>query len=142
MSLGDNLFCIVMLIGALLYWKHYLQEVRHPKNSWRYDDSAWCIGNLYLYPYALLTGGFISAAGLLAQLDIPQVVGYWFLKVPMFASIALGFIGLLGAVGVPLPYPLVPKWFVQRRRQEWARSRGRRKARTRIRRERRCLHKR
>ena len=142
MSVGDNLLWLAMLIWAVLYWIYYVKVVRHPKNSWRYDDSGWCIRNLHLYPYVSLMLGSISAAVLLAQLDIPKYVLFWFVGVPMYASIALCFIGLLGAGGVPLPYPLVPKWFVKQRREEWARSRARRKERTRIRRERRRLRKR
>ena len=142
MSVEDNLLCVAILTWAVLYWIYYVKVVRHPKNSWRYEDSGWCMRHLHLYPYALLMLGSISAAALLAQLDIPQVVGYWFVKVPMFAGIVIGFMGWLGAGGVPLPYPLVPKWFVKQRRKEWARTRARRKIRTRIRRERRRLHRR
>ncbi len=142
MSTEDNLLWVAMLTWAVLYWIYYVKAVRHPKNSWRYEYSGWCMRHLHLYPYVSLMLGFISVAALLGQLDIPKFVLFWFVGVPMYASIALSFIGLLGAGGVPLPYPLVPKWFVKQRREEWARSRARRKVRARIRRERRRLRKR
>ncbi|MDR7293443.1 hypothetical protein J2S67_000711 [Pseudoglutamicibacter albus] len=142
MSVGDNLLCVALLIGAVLYWIYYVKAVRHPKNSWRYDDSGWCIRNLHLYPYVSLMLGFISVAALIAQLDIPKFVLFWFIGMPMYASIALCFIAMLGAGGVPLPYPLVPKWFVKQRREEWARSIVRLKEWARRRRERRRLRRR
>ena len=86
--------------------------------------------------------GFISVAALIAQLDIPKFVLFWFIGMPMYASIALCFIAMLGAGGVPLPYPLVPKWFVKQRREEWARSIVRLKEWARRRRERRRLRRR
>ena len=142
MSVGDNLLWLAMLIWAVLYWIYYVKVVRHPKNSWRYDDSGWCIRNLHLYPYISLMLGSISAAVLLAQLDIPKYVLFWFVGVPMFSSIGLCIIAMLGAGGVPLPYPLVPKWFVKQRREEWARSIVRLKEWARRRRERRRVRRR
>ena len=124
MSVEDNLLCVAILTWAVLYWIYYVKVVRHPKNSWRYEDSGWCMRHLHLYPYALLMLGSISAAALLAQLDIPQVVGYWFVKVPMFASIGLCFVGFLGMAGVPLPYPFLPKWAVKKQKEEWNRTIG------------------
>ncbi|MDR7293445.1 hypothetical protein [Pseudoglutamicibacter albus] len=119
MSVGDNLLCVGMIIGAVLYWIHYVKVVRNPKNeSWW--DSPWSIASFYIFPYGWLGIGSISAAALLAQLDMPQLVGYWFVKVPMFAGIAIGFIGFLGAGGVPLPYPFLPKWAVKKQKEEWA----------------------
>ena len=142
MSVGDNLLWAALLVCAVLYWIYYVKAVRHPKNSWRYDDSGWCIRNLHLYPYVSLMLGFISVAALIAQLDIPKFVLFWFIGMPMYASIALCFIAMLGAGGVPLPYPLVPKWFVKQRREEWARSIARLKEWARKRRERRRLRRR
>ncbi|KGF20883.1 hypothetical protein HMPREF2128_04090 [Pseudoglutamicibacter albus DNF00011] len=139
MSVGDNLLCATLLIWAVLYWIYYVKVVRHPKNSWRYDDSGWCIRHLHLYPYVMLMLGSISAAVLIAQLDIPKFVLFWFVAVPMFSSVGLCIIAMLGAGGVPLPYPLVPKWFVKQRREEWARTLDRLKDWARKRRERRRL---
>ena len=141
MSAEDNLLWGVLLVCAVLYWIYYVKVVRKPKSDAWYD-SVWSLGSLYIFPYGWLAAGSVSAALLLAQLDMPKFVLFWFVGVPMYASIALSFIGLLGAGGVPLPYPLVPKWFVKQRREEWARSRARRKVRARIRRERRRLRKR
>ena len=123
MSVEDNLFWVAMLIGAVLYWIHYVKVVRNPKNeSWW--ESPWSIYSFYLFPYLTLMLATISAAALLAQLDIPQVVGYWFVKVPMFASIGLCFVGFLGMAGVPLPYPFLPKWAVKKQKEEWVRTIG------------------
>ena len=123
MSVGDSLLYAALLIGAVLYWIHYVKVVRNPKNeSWW--ESPWSVFSFYLFPYLALMLATISAAALLAQLDMPQVVGYWFVKVPMFAGIAIGFIGFLGAGGVPLPYPFLPKWAVKKQKEEWVRAIG------------------
>ena len=123
MSVEDNLLWGALLVCAVLYWIYYVKVVRKPKSDAWYD-SVWSLGSLYIFPYGWLGIGSISAAALLAQLDMPQVVGYWFVKVPMFAGIAIGFIGFLGAGGVPLPYPFLPKWAVKKQKEEWVRTIG------------------
>lgn len=52
----------------------------------------------------------------------------------MFSLIAaggIGLIGLTGAMGVPLPWPFVPRWVVDIRKAKRARRRERRQARKR-----------
>ncbi|WP_218078945.1 hypothetical protein, partial [Arthrobacter sp. HMSC06H05] len=78
MSTEDNLLWVAMLTWAVLYWIYYVKAVRHPKNSWRYEYSGWCMRHLHLYPYVSLMLGFISVAALLGQLDIPKFVLFWF----------------------------------------------------------------
>ncbi|MDR7293446.1 hypothetical protein [Pseudoglutamicibacter albus] len=119
MSAEDNLLCVGMIIGAVLYWIHYVKVVRNPKNQSWYD-SRWSPGSYYLFPYITLMLASISATALLIQLDIPKVVGYWLVKLTVFGVFVCVAIALLGLAGVPLPYPIVPKWLVKRRREERA----------------------
>ncbi|MCG7305399.1 hypothetical protein MHJ63_09005 [Pseudoglutamicibacter albus] len=123
MSVGDNLLWGALLVCAVLYWIYYVKVVRKPKSDTWYD-SVWSLGSLYIFPYGWLAAGSVSAALLLAQLDMPKFVLFWFVGVPMYAGIAIGFIGFLGAGGVPLPYPFLPKWAVKKQKEEWARTIG------------------
>ncbi|MCG7305400.1 MULTISPECIES: hypothetical protein [Micrococcaceae] len=141
MSAEDNLLWGVLLVCAVLYWIYYVKVVRKPKSDAWYD-SVWSLGSLYIFPYGWLAAGSVSAALLLAQLDMPKFVLFWFVGVPMYAGIAIGFIGFLGAGGVPLPYPFLPKWAVKKQKEEWATAIAWLKGRVRKRRERRRRRKR
>ena len=141
MSVGDNLLWGALLVCAVLYWIYYVKVVRKPKSDTWYD-SVWSLGSLYIFPYGWLAAGSVSAALLLAQLDMPKFVLFWFVGVPMYAGIAIGFIGFLGAGGVPLPYPFLPKWAVKKQKEEWATAIAWLKGRVRKRRERRRRRKR
>ena len=141
MSAEDNLLWGALLVCAVLYWIYYVKVVRKPKSDAWYD-SVWSLGSLYIFPYGWLAAGSVSAALLLAQLDMPKFVLFWFVGVPMYAGIAIGFIGFLGAGGVPLPYPFLPKWAVKKQKEEWATAIAWLKGRVRKRRERRRRRKR
>ncbi|MDR7293442.1 hypothetical protein J2S67_000710 [Pseudoglutamicibacter albus] len=119
MSVGDNLLYAALLIGAVLYWIHYVKVVRNPKNeSWW--DSPWSIGSFYIFPFGSLICGSVSATVLLVQLGLPEVVGYWLVKLVPWGVILCGAIAFLGLAGVPLPYPFLPKWAVKKQKEEWA----------------------
>ena len=141
MSVEDNLLWGALLVCAVLYWIHYVKVVRKPKSDAWYD-SVWSLGSLYIFPYGWLAAGSVSAALLLTQLDMPKFVLFWCVGVPMYAGIAIGFIGFLGAGGVPLPYPFLPKWAVKKQKEEWATAIAWLKGRVRKRRERRRRRKR
>ena len=53
--------------------------------------------------------------GLVASANPPEFV-YTVLKVPLVAAFVVGVIGFTGAVGVPLPWPFVPRWVVDIRK--------------------------
>ena len=123
MSVEDNLLWGAVLVGAVLYWIHYVKVVRNPKNeSWW--DSPWSIGSFYIFPFGSLICGSVSATVLLVQLGLPEVVGYWLVKLVPWGVILCGAIAFLGLAGVPLPYPFLPKWAVKKQKEEWVRAIG------------------
>lgn len=71
-----------------------------------------------------------GAMGLVASASPPEFV-YTVLKVPLAAAFVIGVIGFTGAVGVPLPWPFVPRWVVDIRKANRAQRRERRQARKR-----------
>jgi len=97
-------------------------------------EGAESDGVLFVYPYGSLMMGVCGIAGLVDSLNPPEFVT----TVLMFAGIAL--IGLTGAVGIPLPWPFVPRWVVDIRKAKRARRRERRQARRREREEREKEH--
>ena len=71
---------------------------------------------------------------MVASANPPEFV-YTVLKVPLVAAFVIGVIGFTDAVGVPLPWPFVPRWVVDIRTAKRARRRERRQARKRDREE-------
>ena len=123
MSVEDNLLWGAVLVGAVLYWIHYVKVVRNPKNeSWW--ESPWSVFSFYLYPYLALMFGSLSATFLLVQLGLPKVVGYWLLKLVPWGVILCVAIAFLGLAGVPLPYPFLPKWAVMKQKEDLVRTIG------------------
>ena len=57
------------------------------------------------------------------------------LTFPLMAALVVGGIGFTGGFGVPLPWPFVPHWVVDIRKEKRARRRERREARKREREE-------
>ena len=72
--------------------------------------------------------GAAGAAGLLASTNPPEFV-YMVLKIAFAAALAIGGIGFTRAVGVPLPWPFVPRWGVDIHKAKHARRRERREVR-------------
>lgn len=124
-----------LVLVMVLYWTYYIRcERREPRSEEWYDsgdvEGAESDGVLFVYPYGSLMMGVCGIAGLVESLNPPEFVT----TVLMFAgmtALGIALIGLTGAVGIPLPWPFVPKWVVDIRKAKRARRRERRQARKR-----------
>lgn len=128
-----------LVVVMVLYWDYYIRCVRrNPRSEEWYDEPAWegavSDGVLFYYPYSTLVLGVGGIAGLVDGANLPEFVGT-VLKVALTTAVGIGFIGLTGAIGVPLPWPFVPRWVVDIRKEKRARRRERRQARKREREE-------
>jgi len=123
--------------GALLDLLHP-GRAKEPRSEEWYDEPAWegaeSDGVLFIYPYGTLFFGVGGIAGLVESVNPPEFVTA-VLKYAVIAALILFFIGLTGPIGVPLPWPFVPKWVVDIRKAKRARRRERRQARKREREE-------
>ena len=136
---GDLLFCAGSVLVMVLFWTYYILDVRkEPRSEEWYDEPAWegaeSDGVLFIYPYGTLFFGVGGIAGLVESVNPPEFVTA-VLKYAVIAALILFFIGLSGPIGVPLPWPFVPKWVVDIRKAKRARRRERRQARKREREE-------
>ena len=136
---SDLLFYIGSVLVMVLFWTYYILDVRKdPRSEEWYDEPAWegkeSDGVLFYYPYCSLIMGVGGLVGLILSLN-PPVFVYSVLKVALTTAVGIGFIGLTGAIGVPLPWPFVPRWVVDIRKEKRARRRERRQARKREREE-------
>lgn len=71
--------------------------------------------------------GAAGATGLVANMNLPEPAET-VLLVPIMAAFVIGVIGFTGAIGIPLPWPFVPRWVVDIRKAKRARRRERRQA--------------
>lgn len=128
-----------LVLVMVFYWTYYIRYVRRKPRSERwYDELAWegavSDGVLFYYPYSTLVLGVGGVAGLVESANPPEFV-YVVLKIAVPAALVIGGIGFTGGVGVPLPWPFVPRWVVDIRKAKRARRRERRQARKREREE-------
>ena len=133
------LVCAGAVLVMVLYWTYYIRDVRREPRSESWYDAGDSIGAtsdgvLFIYPYCTLIMGAAGAAGLVASANPPEFV-YVVLKIAVPAALVIGCIGFTGGVGVPLPWPFVPRWVVDIRKAKRARRRERRQARKREREE-------
>ena len=139
---GDIIGLLVyagLVLIMVLYWTYYIRYVRrNPISEKWYDEPAWegavSDGVLFYYPYSTLVLGVGGVAGLVESANPPEFV-YVVLKIAVPAALVIGGIGFTGGVGVPLPWPFVPRWVVDIRKAKRARRRERRQARKREREE-------
>ena len=136
---GDLLFCAGSVLVMVLFWTYYLLDVRRdPRSEEWYDEPAWegmeRDGVLFLYPYGSLILGASGVVGLIDRMNPPEFVTA-VLMYSFMAALGIGFIGMTGGVGIPLPWPFVPRWVVDIRKAKRARRRARRQARKRERQE-------
>lgn len=122
-----------LVLVMVFYWTYYVLEVRrNPRSEEWCDEPAWegavSDGVLFYYPYGTLLLGVVGIAGLIESVNPPEFVSAALTYVGM-ATLGIGLIGLTGAVGVPLPWPFVPRWVVDIRKAKRARRRERRQAR-------------
>lgn len=132
-SITDLLLCIGLVLVMVAYWTFYIRYVRRIPQSEEWYDSADATGAesdgvLFIYPYGTLIMGAAGATGLVASTNLPESVET-VLLVPLVAAFVIGVIGFTGAIGVPLPWPFVPRWVVDIRKAKRARRRERRQAR-------------
>ena len=126
---------IGMLLGGGLGWTFYMKAIRKKPETEEWYDSAdgWESGitdrdaSLYLVPFGSLSFFLFGFLMLLSCFTIPDFVKPVILHVYGLAA-ALLVIGIIGAVGVPLPWPFVPRWVVDIRKKKRARARQRREA--------------
>lgn len=133
------LFCAGSVLVMVLFWTYYILDVRKEPRSEEWYDSGDVEGGaidgpLFVYPYGSLFFGVIGIAGLVESLFPPEFV-YTVLTFLLMAGLGIGLIGLTGAVGIPLPWPFVPRWVVDIRKAKRARRRERRQAKKREREE-------
>ena len=133
------LVCAGSVLVMVLYWTYYIKcERKEPRSEEWYDsgdvDGGAIDGPLFVYPYGSLFFGVMGIAGLVDSLNPPEFV-YTVLMFPVMAGLVIGGIGMTGGVGVPLPWPFVPRWVVDIRKAKRARRRARRQAKKREREE-------
>ena len=124
-----------LLLVMVLYWAYYIRCVRRePRTEEWYDsadvEGAVSDGVLFYYPYSTLVLGVGGIAGLVDGANPPEFVGT-VLKVALIVALVIGAVGFTGGFGVPLPWPFVPRWVVDIRKEKRARRRERRQARKR-----------
>lgn len=127
------LVCVGLVLVMVAYWTFYIRYVRRNPQSEEWYDSADATGAesdgvLFIYPYGTLIMGAAGATGLVASANLPESVET-VLIVPLVAAFVIGVIGFTGAIGIPLPWPFVPRWVVDIRKAKRARRRERRQAR-------------
>ena len=135
----DLLVYAGLVLVMVLFWTYYILDVRkEPRSEEWYDefdyDGAARDGTLFVYPYGSLFFGVCGIAGLTESMNPPEFVDT-VLMFSLMAAGGIGLIGLTGAMGVPLPWPFVPRWVVDIRKAKRARRRARRQARKRERQE-------
>ena len=138
-DIKDLLLYIGLVLIMVLFWAYYILEVRrNPRSEEWYDsgdvDGGARVGPLFFYPYGSLLFGVGGVAGLIESLNPPEFVSTVLIFAGM-AALGIALIGMTGGVGVPLPWPFVPKWVVDIRKAKRARRRERRQARKREREE-------
>ena len=127
------LACVGLVLVMVAYWTFYILCVRRNPQSEEWYDSADATGAesdgvLFIYPYGTLIMGAAGATGLVASANLPESVET-VLIVPLVAAFVIGVVGFTGAIGIPLPWPFVPRWVVDIRTAKRARRRALRQAR-------------
>ena len=126
---------IGMLLGGGLGWTFYMKAIRKKPETEEWYDSAdgWESGvtdrdaSLYVVPFGSLFFFLFGFLMLLSCFTIPDSVKPVLFCVYAVAA-ALPVIGMIGIMGIPLPWPFVPRWVVDIRKKKRARARERRAA--------------
>ncbi|WP_293876690.1 hypothetical protein [uncultured Brevibacterium sp.] len=130
MDTTELLVALGLFLFMILYWVYYILGVRRtPESEAWYDtgdaQGADSDGALYIFPYGSLIMGAAGAAGLVGAIHLPEPFETVF-QVPIITAFIIGAIGFTGALGIPLPWPFVPRWVVKIRTTKRARARQRR----------------
>ena len=131
----DLLLGIGSVLGGGLGWTFYMQAIRkHPETEKWYDSANGAESgvtdrdaSLYLVPYGSLFFGVVGMMMLLGGMSIPEPLDT-IISVPLIAGFVIAIIGMTGILGIPLPWPFVPRWVVDIRKKKRARARQRREA--------------
>ena len=125
----EILLWIGILVVATAVFIFYMFHVRFQENAEWYDD--WrAPGNLWIMPYWTPMVIFVALG------ELYELSGYWggvvvfnLLRVVAIITILMIPIGLLGVLGIPLPWPFAPRWVVERRKKDRAERKARRRRR-------------
>ncbi len=113
---------IVLAAGISLY---YLLVIRRDEDTDWYGG-PWEPANLYILPLCTPVFAVSGLYGLLAELGVSEDSLLPVMAAPITLTVLLAALGILGGIGVPLPWPLTPRWVVQRKRRDRAEKKARR----------------
>ena len=105
---------IGLVLIMVIVWYYYITAVRMvPKSEEWYDDAKSDVdgldGAMFMIPYGSLIFGGGGMVGLVAMANLPETAET-VLAIPLIATMLIGVVGITGAVGIPLPWPFVPRW--------------------------------
>lgn len=131
----ELLLALGSILGGALGWTFYMQAIRKQPETEKWYDSANGSesgvtdrdASLYLVPYGSLFFGVVGMMMLLGGMSIPEPLDT-IISVPLIAGFVIAIIGMTGILGIPLPWPFVPRWVVDIRKKKRARARQRREA--------------
>ena len=131
----ELLLALGLILGGGLGWTYYMQAIRKQPETEKWYDSANGAesgvtdrdASLYLVPYGSLFFGVLGVALLLGGMSFPEPLET-IIALPFMAVFVIALIGMTGILGIPLPWPLVPRWVVDIRKKKRARARQRREA--------------
>lgn len=124
-TIWELLIYIGLVLIMVIVWYYYITAVRMvPKSEEWYDDarsdSEGIDGVMFMIPYGSLIFGGGGMVGLVTMANLPETVEK-VLAFPVFAVMLIGVIGITGALGIPLPWPFVPRWVADIRKTKRAR---------------------
>ncbi|MCZ9292911.1 hypothetical protein [Corynebacterium meitnerae] len=116
---------IGLVLIMVIVWYYYITAVRMvPKSEEWYDDAKSDVdgldGAMFMIPYGSLIFGGGGMVGLVAMANLPETAET-VLAIPLIATMLIGVVGITGAVGIPLPWPFVPRWVADIRKAKRAR---------------------
>lgn len=131
----ELLLALGSILGGGLGWTFYMQAIRKQPETEKWYDSANGAesgvtdrdASLYLVPYGSLFFGVCGLMMLLGGMSIPEPFET-IISIPLLAGFVIALIGMTGILGIPLPWPFVPRWVVDIRKKKRARARQRREA--------------
>ena len=113
------LWTLIFVVTTAIF-AFYMFHVRYQENAEWYDDYRE-IPNLWVLPYCTPV---FSVGALQIIYDELGAPGGAFVAEPLrilgIITVFMIPIGILGGVGVPLPWPLAPRWVVERRKKDRA----------------------
>ena len=122
------LWTLIFVVTTAIF-AFYMFHVRYQENAEWYDDYRE-IPNLWVLPYCTPV---FSVGALQIIYDELGAPGGAFVAEPLrilgIITVFMIPIGILGGVGVPLPWPFAPHWVVERRKKDREKRRKRKASR-------------